>query len=239
MSRTWIITGATSIIAEEFARIAASHGHQLRLIGRNPLQLNIIAKDIEIRYRIRCEVMLMDWSDATNRLHPIFLTNDTETDLFIGHSDFTENAKLSSHSIRQLIHTNILSTIQLIDTYLKSPQKKHHLLYLSSIAACRGRSKNSLYGASKSAIETYLEGLQQASSKDQYITIARLGYIDTRQTYGLPGIFYAAPPQVCAKACWNALQKKKRLVYYPKFWRAIAAILTRIPFFMFQRINNI
>ena len=97
-------------------------------------------------------------------------------------------------------------------------QKQHTILYLSSVAACRGRAKNSLYGASKTAIEIYLQGLQQAATKQQHITIARLGFIDTKQTYGVPGIFYAAPPKECAEACWKAIKRKKRLFYFPKFW---------------------
>lgn len=234
--RTWIILGATSIIAEKFAQLAAKEGHCLRLVGRDKDQLQIITQDIGLRYQVPCESVIMDMTEDPNQLLTILKNTDCDSNLFIAHSDFTENSDLNPLSIRRLIEVNILATTLLIHTYLNLRQTQHHLLYLSSVAACRGRSKNSLYGASKAAIEIYLEGLQQAAAKTQHITIARLGFIDTRQTYGLPGIFYAAPPEDCAKACWKAIKKRKRIFYYPRFWKGIMAIITRLPFYIYKMI---
>ena len=236
--RTWVILGATSIIAEEFARLAAAKGHHLRLVGRDHEQLNIIAKDIELRYQVPCDRVIIDMTEEADKLLTILNQSDNEIDLFIAHSDFTENKDLNPISISKLIEINVLATTLLIHAYLNTQQKEHNLIYLSSVAACRGRAKNSLYGASKAAVEVYLQGLQQSASKHQHITIARLGFIDTKQTYGLPGIFYAAPPRDCAKACWKALNRKKRLFYYPGFWRAIMAIITRLPFFIYKKMGS-
>lgn len=236
--RTWVILGATSIIAEEFAHLAASTGHHLRLVARDQEQLETIAKNIKLRYQVPCEIVIMDMTKGADKLLTVLKPDNQELDLFIAHSDFTENNALNSSSITKLIETNVLSTSLLIHTYLNSTQTLHNLLYLSSVAACRGRSKNSLYGASKAAIEIYLQGLQQAASKEQHIMIVRLGFIDTKQTYGLPGIFYAAPPRDCAKACWKAINRKKRMTYYPGFWRIIMAIITRLPFFIYKKMGS-
>ena len=237
--RMWVILGATSIIAEKFAHIAAQSGYSLRLVGRQEAQLNLIANDIKLRYRVACEVIVVDMFEETNKVLAILHEDDYELDLLIAHSDFTDNEHLNTGTITHLIHVNILATTLLIHTYLKRQQSEYNLLYLSSVAACRGRAKNSLYGASKKSIEIYLQGLQQAAKENQHITIARLGFIDTKQTYGFPGIFYAASPTDCAKACWNALQHKKRMFYYPYFWRAIMAIITRLPFSLYKRMGRI
>lgn len=239
MSRTWVILGATSIIAEQFAHCAAQAGNHLRLVGRNEEQLNLIAKDIELRYRVPCELIIMDLTKPASKLPSILKPGDLELDLFIAHSDFSGNDHLTNQAIAHLIQVNILSTTLLIHAYLQMKQSKHHLLFLSSVAACRGRAKNSLYGASKAAIEVYLQGLQQAASDNQHLTIARLGFIDTRQTYGLSGVFYAAQPKDCAIACWQAINKHKRMFYYPGFWRMIMAIITRLPFFIYKRMGKI
>lgn len=236
--RTWVILGATSIIAEEFAHLVAKAGHHVRLVGRDHDQLDIIAKDIELRYQVPCEIVVMEMTVQAEQLLTLLNQGDHELDLFIAHSDFTGNSDLNPLSITKLIEVNILATTLLIHAYLSSNQTQHNLFYLSSVAACRGRSKNSLYGASKAAIEVYLQGLQQAASEMQHIIIARLGFIDTKQTYGLPGIFYAAPPKDCAKACWKAIKRKKRLFYYPGFWRAIMAIITRLPFFIYKKMGT-
>ncbi|MFI4963259.1 MAG: SDR family NAD(P)-dependent oxidoreductase [Legionellales bacterium] len=237
--RTWVIIGATSIIAEGFAHLVASEGHLLRLVGRNAEQLDLILKDIQLRYKVPCEVVAMDMMHPKEALAAVLATSDKELDLFIAHSDFTDNAHLNPDSINTLIQVNILATIQLIHTYFNCKQDQHNLIYLSSVAACRGRSKNSLYGASKAAVEVYLQGLQQTASKNQRITIARLGFIDTHQTYGLPGIFYAAQPSACAKACLKALKKNKPLFYYPFFWRIIMGIISRLPFVIYKKMQGV
>ncbi|MBL7479045.1 SDR family NAD(P)-dependent oxidoreductase [Legionella bononiensis] len=237
--RTWVIIGATSIIAEEFAHCAAKEGNALRLVGRDQEQLNLIARDIELRYQVPCDIAIMDMTQPASTLLTVLKPDKQELDLFIAHSDFTGNNHLTVESITQLVQVNILATTLLIQAYLDRCQSMHHLLFLSSVAACRGRAKNSLYGGSKAAIEVYLQGLQQSATKSQHISIARLGFIDTRQTFGLPGIFHAAQPKDCAKACWIAVNKNKRLIYFPNFWRAIMAVITRIPFFIYKRMGSV
>ncbi|WP_454785872.1 SDR family NAD(P)-dependent oxidoreductase [Legionella sp. WA2024007413] len=236
--RTWVILGATSIIAEKLAHIAAQSGHPLILVGRQPNQLQLIANDIKLRYHVSCDVLVLDLVEQVNDLIEFFKNNQHELDLLIAHSDFTDNDHLNIETISHLIKVNILATTLLIHTYLNRQQKEYNLLFLSSVAACRGRAKNSLYGASKACIEVYLQGLQQTAQSNLNITIARLGFIDTKQTYGMPGIFYAAPPNSCAKACWNALRTRKRLFYYPFFWRFIMAIITRLPFFLYKKMGK-
>lgn len=224
-SRTWIIVGATSIIAKHFAHIAAKEGHDLLLVGRDAQQLALIAQDIRLRFPIVCDVNLFE-------LDTLFASKSNEFDLFIAHSQLTPNTDLDAKLIKQLLEVNVITTSVLVHSYLQRPQKKHHLIYLSSVAACRGRAKNSLYGASKAAIEIYLEGLQQMAKSNQHISIARLGFIDTHQTYGLSGAFYCAHPKACAQACWEAVNTNKRLFYYPRFWRIMMFLIRITPFFV-------
>lgn len=237
--RTWVILGATSIIAEHFAHVVAQAGHNLRLVGRQAEQLELIAKDIQLRYSVQCEVLIIDLAENTEDIFTVLNKNTNELDLFIAQSDFTDNTHLNPQTIKQLITVNIQTNILLINAYLKQEQSQHNLMYLSSVEACRGRSKNSLYGASKAAVEIYLQGLQQAASSTQQISIARLGFIDTKQTYGVPGIFYAGSPKTCAYLCWNALKKRKRMIYYPSFWKFIMQIINKIPFFIYRRMSGI
>jgi short-subunit dehydrogenase len=234
--RTWVILGATSIIAEEFARLAAQNGHRLVLVGRREAQLHVIASDIMLRYHVNCDVIPADFAKNIDPLLKI-LDHHKNTDLFIAHSLMSNNDQLTPDLITELVNVNITNTIRLIHSYWHKKQNEHRIIFLSSVAACRGRAKNSLYGASKATIETYLEGLQQHASSEQYITIARLGFIDTHATYGEPGIFYASPPKACAKACWQASQARKRTIYHPTFWWLIMGIIRYMPFFVYRRIR--
>lgn len=234
--RTWVILGATSIIAKEFAHLAAQSGHALLLVGRDQSQLAIIAADVSLRYRVHCDVITSDFSTDINQLIKI-LEHHRNIDLFIAHSVMLNNDKLNSKTIAELTNVNITSTIQVIDAYWHKKQSEHRIVFLSSVAACKGRAKNSLYGASKAAVEMYLQGLQQAASPKQHITIARLGFIDTHVTYGETGIFYASPPKVCAKACWDAMKENKRMIYHPFFWRYIMLLITQLPFVVYKKMR--
>ncbi|MDX1837369.1 KR domain-containing protein [Legionella taurinensis] len=236
---TWMILGATSIIANEFAHLAAAAGHPLLLVGRDTLQLDVIADDISLRHRVACDVLTADLSEDIRELLKKIQTMEQGLSLFIAHSATVENNHLNPAAISKLVKTNILSTVQVIHTYLNKQQSEHQLLFLSSVAACRGRARNSLYGASKAAIEVYLQGLQQQAGPSTTITVARLGFIDTVQTYGMPGVFYASPPKACAKACWDNLHRKKRRFYHPGFWRLIMAVIKHLPFFIYRRMGNI
>lgn len=233
---TWVILGATSIIAEEFARKAANNAHPIILVGRDKVQLLIIAADLRLRYRIDCDVIQHDFSTMTETLTTELMSSTQEIALFIGYSDIIENQYLTIPTIKTLIDINVLSTIQLIHAYLNKPQNRHQLLFLSSVAACKGRTKNSVYGASKAAVEVYLQGLQQTATPSQKITIARLGFIDTTQTFGLTP--FAAPPATCANACFKASNQAKRCIYFPFFWRYIMTIITHLPFFLYRRITQ-
>ena len=236
--RTWVILGATSIIAEEFARCAALAGHNLLLVGRHPSQLAIIAADITLKYQVHCDVVLADFANNPATLLAS-LEHHKNMDLFIAHSFMCNNETLNNATITELLNVNVINTIQFIHHYWHKKQTKHNVLFISSVAACKGRAKNSLYGASKAAVEVYLQGLQQSATNSQHITIARLGFIDTHATYGEPGIFYASPPTACAQACWQAMKAKKRMIYHPAFWQWIMGVITYLPFFVYKRMGNI
>jgi short-subunit dehydrogenase len=236
--RTWVILGATSIIAEQFAHLAAQSGHSLLLIGRDQSQLTIIAADIALRYSVHCEAIMADLSQNISTLLKI-LEHHKNIDLFIAHSVIINNDKLSTDSITELLNTNVTNTVQLIHTYWHKKQTEHRILFLSSVAACKGRAKNSLYGASKAAIEIYLQGLQQAAANSQHITVARLGLIDTHINYSKHSIFNPSPPKACAKACWMALQTKKKLLYHPFFWRQMMGIICCLPFFIYKKMKTL
>ncbi len=238
-ARTWMILGATSIIAEEFAHLAAQAGNSLILVARNTDQLAVIAADIHLRHQVNCETLFTDFAADLTEIMDALQQHPAEIDLFIAYSSIFQNSALDQEKITALVQVNVHSTVQLIHTYIHKQQTQHRLIFLSSVAACRGRAKNSLYGGSKAAIEIYLAGLQQCANSNLQITIARLGFIDTAQTFGLPGIFYASPPKACAKACWHASYAKKRLIYHPFFWRLLMGIITRLPFVVYKKMGNL
>lgn len=233
----WVILGATSAIAEAFAHCVAQKGDSLLLVGRDNAALAIIQADLHIRYRIDCTSLQCDFSNNINELLEILKKDEAELALFIATSHSVPNSELTTASLQNIITVNITHISQIIQLYFSRQQIEHRIIFLSSVAACRGRAKNSFYGGSKAAIERYLQGLQQSAAVSQHITIARLGFIDTVQTYGLPGVFYAAAPTACAKALWKASYAGKHLCYYPFFWRIIMGLIGWLPFRIYRKLR--
>jgi len=235
---SWIITGSTSIVAQEFAHLAAKSAKKLILVGRNSQQLALICSDIHCRYQIQCEYFVQDFNEDISPLLTKLAQIEQTNALFLAHADTSNNSDLNKETINRLITVNIQNTVQLIHQYWQQPQSHKNIIYISSVAANTGRSKNSLYGATKAAVEIYLQGLQQECSKHQHILIARAGFIDTRQTFGMPGIFHAAKPSAFAKRLWRSNQRQRHHIYFPRFWRFIMLIFSLIPWPIYKKMNK-
>ena len=60
------------------------------------------------------------------------------------------------------------------------------------------------------------------------------GFIDTAMTFGLPGLFLVADPNVIGEKIANAVDKKSDILYLPWFWKYIMLIIKSIPEFLFK-----
>lgn len=234
--KAWFIIGATSTIAKAFCQLLAQQGYTLYLVARDNDELQLMANDLRLRHGSDCHTILLDLKENDALLHALQQCPH-EYSLLLAASINCANSALTNAAITEMLQVNVISLSQIIHTYWHTEQSQHQILFLSSVAACRGRGKNSLYGGSKATIEVYLEGLQQTAKPGQHISIARLGFIDTPQTYGQTGVFHAASPQDCAKACLLALAKGKRFFYFPFFWRYILLIIKKIPHAIYKKLN--
>ena len=74
------------------------------------------------------------------------------------------------------------------------------IICLSSVAGERGRQSNFVYGATKSALTTYLQGLRMKLYKDNIHVITVLpGYVDTLMSYGKVVRQFAVSPRYTAR----------------------------------------
>jgi short-subunit dehydrogenase len=115
-------------------------------------------------------------------------------------------------------------------------KKRGFVCAITSVAGDRGRQSNYLYGSTKAALNTYLQGLRHRLSKSGVdVLTVKPGFVDTRMTWGLPGLFLVASPDKVAKdVCW-AIRKRRNVTYTPWFWRGIMSIICAVPDFIFRR----
>ena len=97
---------------------------------------------------------------------------------------------------------------------------------VSSIGAVRGSGACPAYNASKAFITNYLEGLRQA---------AALSGADISVTTAMPA-YIAGKEEAAARDIVEAVIKKRRCVYTPARWRALAAIYRNLPDFLHEKM---
>jgi len=240
-----LIIGATSAIAEHYARLEAARGNELFLVARAGERLRVIADDLAVRGTSRPATHLLDVNDlpahaaaldaawsVLGRVDVVLIAHGTLPDAVACERDIT----LALHEFT----TNGTSTIALMAALAQRLQQQGSgtLAVISSVAGDRGRASNALYGSAKAAVTAYASGLRQRlnGSGVNVLTI-KPGFVDTPMTRQFrKGLLWATPDQV-ARGISRAVANRRSCVYLPWFWWPVMRAITHIPEFAFRRIK--
>lgn len=237
-----VVIGGNSEIAAECAKLWAESGKikNLVLVGRNLEKLNFVKSKIEEKNQsILINVEILDFSSIDhilNMVQKITKTFLVEKILFALGTLESENLKEE----RDLLYINGIAPILLSQAFIPYLVKgKSHLIFISSIAAERGRKTNYLYGAGKSMLTTYVEGLQHKTSENQiFITLIKLGPTKTNMLLETKKyIPFSASLEYVAKLIVDASRLRKKVVFIPLRWKFIMFFIKRIPNFIFKKFN--
>ena len=106
------------------------------------------------------------------------------------------------------------------------------------MAGDRGRKSNYVYGASKGALNVFLEGVRNRIDRDGvHVLTIKPGFVATPMTAHVPQNALFASPSKVAGGIFNAVKKRKDVVYVPAFWALIMLILRMIPRRIFKKLN--
>ncbi|MEE9211132.1 MAG: SDR family oxidoreductase [Phycisphaeraceae bacterium] len=244
-----LILGATSGIARAIAsRLAAQRqpGHKLILAGRDMDEVNRIATDLQVRHG--AEVSQVEFDALAFDRHAAFFAecvdqsddNLTGVVLCYGTMADQDQGEYNFEQIHRMIEVNYSSAVSILNLAAQYFEQKRQgfICALSSVAADRGRPSNYLYGSTKAALSTYLEGLRARLAKaGVHVVTVKPGPVDTAMTWGLAVAGpLADPDRVAADVC-RAIRKRKNVVYSPWFWRPIMAAIRMIPQCIFKRMK--
>lgn len=237
--------GATSAIGEATLRLLAERGARFYLVARNREKLNAVAADLHTRGATGVATHVMDLDDTA--AHPAMLAAAAQSlgtiELALlahGVLGTQEETEASFAAAEAVLRTNFLSPVSLITwlaNYFEST-KQGTLAVISSVAGDRGRRSNYVYGASKGALNVFLEGVRARLDRVgvQVLTI-KPGFVATPMTAHLPqGPLFATPAQV-ARGIVKAIERQRDVVYLPGFWRVIMLIIRLIPGRIFKKLN--
>jgi short-subunit dehydrogenase len=240
---TWVILGASSLIARAFAGLAGAAGHALVLAGRDVEELETIAGDLRLRSGQEVTVAACDVLDPESQA--AFVESCAERapfNLFIAVGTMAEQAELDGDLdlTRRLLETNyggLVLLLQQLAPHLER-QGRGRVVTLGSVAGDRGRRKNYLYGSTKAGLQVYLEGLR-ARLMDAGVTVTTVkpGFVDTPMTWGKTPALLTASPERIAAICWRAAARGRAMVYAPAFWRFIMLVFKFLPDFVLRRLS--
>jgi short-subunit dehydrogenase len=240
-----VILGAASAIAEAAARIWASRGARLVLVGRDGERLAAIAADLVTRGAAQAVPLTLDCAhaDARARLDEMVETLGGLDVLLLAYGALGDQAELERDPLAaaNLIATNFTSAVGwcLAATAVLERQRKGALVVIGSVAGDRGRKSNFIYGATKGGLARLVEGIaHKLAPTGARAVIVKPGFVDTPMTAHIArkGLLWAKPAQVAAVVV-AAADKGGPVVYAPGFWRPIMLIIRHLPTAVFNRLN--
>ena len=240
-----LVLGATSSIAIATMRRLAAPNRHFMLVARNRDRLTAVAQDLMTRGALAVDTWVMDLDDTTAQ--PEMLASAVQRlgriDLaLIAHGVLGDQpaAEADFEVAAAILHTNFISTVSLL-TWLGNYLQTQHggtLAVISSVAGDRARKSNYVYGASKGALNLFLEGLRNRIDRDGvHVLTIKPGFVATPMTAHVEhNALFASPDQI-ARGIVKAVNRRRDVVYLPWFWRWIMLLVCAIPNRLFKKMN--
>ncbi|PCJ24025.1 MAG: short-chain dehydrogenase [SAR86 cluster bacterium] len=240
-----VIIGATSAIAKASARIYAERNESLFLIARNESRLVELCSDLKVRGAKSVGTAMLDINKFNE--HEKALDSAAE---FLGSIDIAlichgslpnqQQVEINFKSAQKEINTNGVSVISLLTILSEKFITQGHgtIAVITSVAGDRGRQPNYVYGAAKSMVSTYLQGLRGRLFPHKVnIVDIRPGLVDSPMTAGMKkGALWSSPEKVASKIV-KGIDNGKHTIYAPAYWRLIMIIVCAFPEFIFKRLK--
>ncbi len=241
---TWLILGGSSSVARAFAFEVARLGADVLLAGRDTEDLARTAADLNIRTGRKATALEFDASAYDTHANFIETCRGMAERLNIflafGIMPSQEQTDRDFGLAKTMIETNYLGAVSILDRLAPAMEAQGggHVVVLGSVAGDRGRLRNYLYGSTKAALHTYVEGLRARLYRSgvQVLTI-KPGVLDTAMTWGLPRLPFPATPEAFARATLAHIKRGREIAYVPGIWRVIMLVIRSIPERLFKRTD--
>lgn len=241
MSNTALVTGASSGIGLELARILASNGCNLVLTARSKARLDELKTELVNDHSVHVEVIAADLSEvnAAEMLFGEITRRKLVVDILVNNAGFGELGRFHEIDLdRQLnmIQLNVVALTHLTRLLLPEmlKRKKGGILNVASTAAFQPGPNMAVYYATKAYVLSFSEALHEELTGTG-VSVSCLAPGPTLTGFGSDsgmnksrlfamGTMDAA---TVAKAGYNALRRNRALVV-PGFKNRAGAFLTRL-----------
>lgn len=247
---TWLILGASSGLAREFARLAAQAGCDLILAGRDIDDLHIAAADLRLRGAASAQVLRFDAraiDEHAALAEAVALSLHGPLCLLVAFASFPAHEQMERFPglAAQTIEAGLTGAVSvllaltpLIEQREPALRARSRIVIVGSVAGDRGRRRNYIYGAAKAGLAAFASGLRaRLAVSNVPVTLIKPGPLDTAMAYGRAGGRKLPSAAGCALACWRAAQRGRSVLYYPRRWGPIMAVVRALPEAIFKRLD--
>jgi hypothetical protein len=158
-----LVTGASSGIGRELARLFARDGHDLVLAARSQERLTALAGELEERHRVSVRVVVCDLAQPGSAAR--LMDEVGRVDALVNNAGFGSSAPLVDADIEvltELLEVNVVALTQLTRLALPGMVERGYgyVLNLSSTAAFQPGPRAASYYASKSYVLSFTEAVR-------------------------------------------------------------------------------
>jgi decaprenylphospho-beta-D-erythro-pentofuranosid-2-ulose 2-reductase len=241
-----LIVGASSGIGEELARQLARQGCRLALVARRAEALNLLAEEIgasdgspparvyphDVREYACVPALFQKIAHDLGGLDLVIYAAGVMPRVEPDEYDFEKD--------RSILETNTLGAIAWLNEAAQrfARAQSGTIVGISSVAGDRGRRGGPAYGASKAALNAYLESLRNRIGRyGVHVVTIKPGPVATPMTEGLGKLPLLIPAAQAASGILAAARSGKTTAYIPGAWRPIMWVVRQIPSFLFKKLN--
>lgn len=186
-SRYAVVTGATSGIGYEIAKLFAQDGYNIIAVSRTQEELDRVAQEFISQYGVHVETIAKDLfaENAGTELYQEVQSRNLLVDVLVNDAGQGVYGKFTDTSLEdqiKIIHLNIVSLTQLTYHFLKDMVARNEgkILQLGSVVSELPSPLQAVYGGTKAYVLSFTEALIN-EVKDTAVTITTLqpGATDT------------------------------------------------------------
>jgi uncharacterized protein len=158
-SSTALVTGASSGIGAELARVLASRGHGVTLTARREERLRELADELSSAHGIRAEAIGCDLGDASARdaLAAEIETRGLDVEILVNNAGFGgigSFVEMGRERQLDMVRLNIEAVVDLMGRYVPAMQSRGRgaVINIASTAAFQPMADNATYAATKAFV---------------------------------------------------------------------------------------
>lgn len=247
MTKTILITGASSGIGAGMAREFAQMGYNLAICARRLERLETLKQELEQQYGIRVIAKSLDVTnyDQVFQVFREFKQNFGQLDRIIVNAGVGEGRRIGKGNFainKATVETNFISALAQCEAAVEifREQNSGHLVMISSMSAIRGMPKHlTAYGASKAAVAHLAEGIR-AELIDTPIQVTTIfpGYIRTEINEGAKKLPFEVDEKTGSRLLAAEIEKAPIKAYVPKWpWLPLGLAMKVLPLKLVNKLG--